>query len=169
LGRSHHRPFGKAPVKSMKKNYVFLCSEQPEHELSRQCFMRATKGSLSLFPSPRKNFAIVQLSFLGIVFAFMFGLVLVATILGPDTLAVFWILLLPMILWCAVAWPWAVRIAFRYAQKKIPGVDLRVREVKPGLIHHRLRVEAGGRKTLLIITSRRQTITDALQLSKTRK
>lgn len=153
----------------MKKSYVFLCSEQPEHGLSRQCFMRVTRGSLSLFPSPQRNFAIVQLSFLGIVFAFMFGLILVTTFLGPDTLAVFWILLPPLILWCALAWPWAVRLAFRYSQREISGVDLRVREVKPGLIHHRLRVEAGGRKTVLIVTSRRQTITDAIQLSKIRK
>ena len=154
----------------MKSSYVFLCSEQPEHELSRQCFMRATKGSLSLFPSPRRNFAVVQLSFLGIVFAFMFSLVLVLTFFGPDTLAVFWILLPPLILWCAIAWPWAVRLAFRYYQRgTFPSVDLRFREVKPGLIHHRLRVEAGGKRTVLIVTSRRQTITDAIQLSKTRK
>ena len=153
----------------MKNSYVFLVSEQPEHELSRQCFMRATKGSLSLFASPRRNFAIVQLSFLGIVFAFMFSLILVLTLLGPDTFAVIWLILPLLILWSALAWPWAIRLAFRYSQSRMTGVDIRIREVKHGLIHHRLRVEAGGRKTLLVVTSRRQTITDALQLAKTRK
>ena len=153
----------------MKNSYVFLVSEQAEHQPSRQCFMLATKGSLGLFPSPRRNFIIVQLSFLGIVFAFMFSLVLVVTFLGPDTLAAFWIVLPLLILWSAIAWPWAVRLAFRYSRAKVSSVDLRFREVKPGLIHHRLRVEAGGKKTFLVVTSRRQTITDAIQLSKTRK
>lgn len=148
---------------------MFLCSGHDEHELPKQQFLHVTKGSLSLFPSPRRNFGVLQLSFLGIVLSFTVALTSLTAFLGPNTLAVFWLLLPAMVAWMFLAWPWAVRVAFRYSRRNGPkGTGLRFREAKFGLIHHRIRVESDGRKLFLIITGRRQTVADAIQLAKTR-
>jgi hypothetical protein len=150
----------------MRKIYVFLCTQQPEREFPVQRFLQATRSSLKLFPLRRKDFGVLELSFLGILSGFMVPFFLLLTLLVPGSLNVYWILAPAFIIWSVKAWQWAVKAAFRYSEWQSPvGLELQMRKVKFGLVNHKLQVEAGGRETLLIVNCRHRTLTDALQLA----
>jgi hypothetical protein len=150
----------------MRTGYVLLCTEQPAGEFPGQRFLRATRRSLKLFLCQRSDFDVLELSLLGMIFGFMGCLFLALTYLTPRSFNIYWVLPPALVLWTVKVWPWAVQTAFRYSGRRSPaGLDLQVREVKFGLINHRLRVEAAGKETLLIINCTRRTLADALELA----
>lgn len=78
------------------------------------------------------------------IFGFIIVLFLL-TVLVPRPFDIYLILAPALILWGIKAWRWAVQIAFRYSEKQsFVGLDLRVLEVKFGLVNHRLIAATGG-------------------------
>ena len=149
----------------MRTSYVFLCAEQPEGQFARQRFLRATRGSLVLFPTGRSSYGILELSLLG-SFGIMVCLFFFLRFLAPSSFNAYFLLSPVFVLWAFKAWPWAIQVAFNYSGRRSPiGLGLSVQEVRFGILNHKLRVETEGKQTMLIVYSRRGTLANALELA----
>ncbi len=147
----------------MKSRYIFTARESSDSK-NTPYFLEATPGSLKLFPLVTKAI-LAGAAATGIL---GFGVLIILYFLAGFLLPSFWAwyaLVLVGLLLVYRSQAWIAMNAVRYAKRTTPGVEVKVKQSRIGMMRQMLTIEAEGREFVLRVRSSRRNIVGALEFS----